>query len=175
MNQNKNYLGAGLLALAAIVLWGWVLPEYDKASELNLALEERQILYESRSTTIKNIQDLNKQYQERSADITRISSILPSKKNLAEAVSAVDRLAIQSGLQLVSAHIVGKEGDVNNYNYLPIEISMVGGYPGLVSFLQSAEKNLRIIDITSVDAATSSTDRPGSLNITVKGNAYYLK
>ncbi len=177
MNPNKNYTGAGLIALALIGAWGWVLPEYNKISELNVAVNERQELYDSRSAIVKRIQDLNKEYQQKAADITRISSVLPSKKSLAEMVSAIDRLSIQSGLQLISAIVAGQPSDsqVRAYNSLPIEISMGGGYPGLVSFLQSAEKNLRIIDITSIDAAAGAAANPGLLNFSIKGNAYYLK
>ncbi|MBI2068728.1 MAG: type 4a pilus biogenesis protein PilO [Candidatus Yanofskybacteria bacterium] len=177
MNPNKNYIGAGLVALALVGAWGWVLPEYNKMSELNVALEERQGLYDSRSAIIKRIQDLNKEYQQKAADITRISSVLPSKKGLAEMVSAVDKLSAQSGLQLISAVIAGKPSDsrVGAYNSLPIEIALSGSYAGLVSFLQSAEKNLRIMDITSLDAAAGAADKPGLLNFSIKGNAYYLK
>ena len=177
MNPNKNYIGAGLVALALIGAWGWILPEYDQISELNLALEERQELYDSRSAIIKRIQDLNKEYQQRAADITKISSVLPSKKSLAEMVSAVEKLSTQSGLQLISATIAGKPSDsqARAYNLLPIEIAMGGSYPGLVSFLKSAEKNLRIMDVISIDAAAGVVDNPGLLNFSIKGNAYYLK
>ena len=132
MNPNKNYIGAGLVALALIGAWGWVLPEYNKISELNIALEERQELYDSRSVIVQRIQDLNKEYQQRAADITKISSVLPSKKSLAEIVSAIDKLSSQSGLQLISATVAGKPSDsqVGAYNSLPIEISMGGSYPG---------------------------------------------
>lgn len=177
MNPNKNYIGAGLVALALIGAWGWILPEYDKISGLNLALEERQALYNSRSTTVKRIQDLDKEYQQRAADVMRISSVLPSKKSVAEMISAIDKLSTQSGLQLSSATIAGKPSEVQagTYNFLPIEVAMAGSYPGLVSFLQSAEKNLRIIDITSIDATAGTADNPGLLNFSVKANAYYLK
>ena len=178
MNPDKNYIGAGLIALALIGAWGWILPEYNKISELNAALTERQELYDSRSAIIKRIQDLNKEYQQKAADVTKISSVLPNKKSLAEMVSAVDKLSAQSGLQLVSATIAGKpldDGQAGSYNFLPVEITMSGGYPGLVSFLQSAEKNLRIIDFISIDAAAGSTDNSALLNFSMKGNAYYLK
>ena len=177
MNPDKNYIGAGLIALALIGAWGWILPEYNKISELNVALEERQELYDSRSAIIKRIQDLNKEYQQKAADVTKISSVLPNKKSLAEMVSAMDKLSAQSGLQLVSATIAGKpsNGQAGSYNFLPVEITMSGGYPGLISFLQSAEKNLRIIDFISIDAAAGSADNSALLNFSMKGNAYYLK
>ena len=177
MNPNKNYIGAGLVALALIGAWGWILPEYNKISELNVALKERQELYDSRSATIKRIRDLNKEYQKRAADVTKISSVLPSKKSLAEMVSAIEKISAQSGLQLISATIAGKpsDGQAGPYNFLPIEITMSGGYPELISFIRSAEKNLRVIDITSINAAAGSSDKPGLLNFSMKGSAYYLK
>ena len=177
MSPNKNYVGAGLIALALIGVWGWILPEYNKISELNIALNERQELYDSRSAIVKKIQDLNKEYQKRAADITRISSVLPSKKSLAEIVSAIDTLSIQNGLQLISAIIVDKSSgsQAGAYYSLQIEIAMNGSYPGLLSFLRSAEKNLRIIDIISIDMTAGLTDNPGLLNFSMKGKAYYLK
>ena len=177
MNPNKNYFGAGLIALALIGAWGWVLPEYNKISELNVALEERQALYDSRSAIIKRIQNMNKEYQQRAADVAKIASVLPSKKSLAEMVSAIDKLSTQSGLQLVSATMAGKpsDGQGGAYNFLPVEITMSGGYSGLTNFLQSAEKNLRVIDIISIDAAAGLVDKPGLLNFSMKGSAYYLK
>ena len=177
MNPNKNYIGAGLVALALIGAWGWILPEYNKISEFNVAINERQELYDSRSATLKKIQDLNQEYQQRAADIARISSVLPSKKSLAEIISAIDKLSTQNGLQIISAVVVGQPsgGQIGAYNFLPIEIAMNGSYIGLVNFLQAVEKNLRIIDIISIDAAAASADNSNLLNFSVKGNTYYLK
>lgn len=176
MNPNKNYLGAGIMALAFFAAWGWMLPEYNKISELRLAIEDREELYSSRSAIIKKISDMNDEYQKKSADIGRISSVMPSKKSVAEALSALDKLSTQSGLQLSSANISGQpsEDPGKIYNSLPIEMSLVGSYPSLVTFLKSVEKNLRLIDISSIDAA-AGTDNPNLLNFNIKGNAYYLK
>lgn len=177
MNPNKNYIGAALVALAFIGAWGWILPEYNKISELNLAIEERNDLYDSRSAIIKKIQELNQEYQARSGDITRIASLLPNKKSLAEAVSAIERISTQSGLQLVNASIIGtpsdRQGDA--FESLPIDLTLNGNYRGLVSFLQGIEKNLRIVDVTSIDASATSVERPDLLFFSIRGKAYYLK
>lgn len=174
--MTKNYIGAGLVALALFGAWGWILPKYNKISDLRTGIQERQDLYDSRSAIIKKIQDMNKEYQQRSADIAKISAILPSKKSLAEALSALDKLSSQSGLQLVSTTITGQPSNDpgNVYGVMPIELALNGSYPALENFLHSAEKNLRIIDIISIDAA-AGTEKTGVLNFNIKGNAYYLK
>lgn len=175
MSPTKNYIGAGLIALALFGAWGWIFPGYNKMSELNAGIKERQDLYDSRSATIKKIQDLNKEYQQKSADIAKISAILPSKKSLAEALSAIDKLSSQSGLQFVNATVTGQpSSDPNSvYNIMPVQLTLSGNYLALESFLQSAEKNIRLIDITTIDAA--SMGKADLLNFSVKGNAYYLK
>lgn len=175
MNPNKNYIGAGLIALAFIGAWGWILPEYNQISELGVAINERQALYNSRSAIVQRIQSLNNDYQQRSADVARISSVLPSKKSLAEIISALDNIALQSGLQLVSVSAVGKEDNQGNtYATLPLNITADGSYQGLVSFLQSVEKNLRIVDVASINASSASAENPGLLNLLLTGNTYYL-
>ena len=175
MSPTKNYIGAGLIALALFGAWGWIFPGYNKMSELNAGITERQDLYESRSAIIKRIQDLNKEYQQKSADITKISAILPNKKSLAEVLSAIDKLSSQSGLQLVNVAVTGQPSNDPNsmYNVMPIELALSGNYLALENFLQSTEKNLRLIDIATIDAA--GTDRADLLNFSIRGNAYYLK
>jgi len=175
MSPTKNYIGAGLIALALFGAWGWIFPEYNKMSELNVGIKERQDLYDSRSATIKKIQDLNKEYQQKSADIAKISAILPSKKSLAEVLSAIDKLSSQSGLQLVNATVTGQPSNDSNsvYNIMPIQLTLSGNYIALENFLQSAEKNLRLIDIATLNAA--NVGGSSMLDFSIKGNAYYLK
>lgn len=175
MNPTKNYIGAGLLALAFFGAWGWAYPEYNNISELNIGIKERQDLYDSRSATIKKIQDINKEYQQKSADIAKISAVLPSKKSLAETLSAIDKLSSQNGLQLVSATVTGQPSNdpTNVYNLMPIELALSGNYLAFESFLQSTEKNLRLIDIIAINA--TSEGETSLLNFNVKANAYYLK
>lgn len=177
MNTNKNYIGAALVALAFVGAWGWILPEYNRISELGVAINERQALFSSRSAIVQRIQTLNNEYQQRSADVAKISSVLPSKKSLAEIVSSLDKITTQNGLQIVNASIIGREtgSQTSAYTTLPISISLNGSYRGLVSFLQSVEKNIRIMDVASINASSASAENPGLLNLLLLGNTYYLK
>ena len=177
MSPNKNYTGAALIALALAGIWGWAWPEYNRISELGVAINERRGLYSSRSAIIQKIQNLNTEYQKRSSDIAKISSVLPSKKSLAEVVSALDRVALQSGVQLLSASAVGKEGGSDDiaYNTLPIVITANGSYTSMANFLRSIERSLRIMDFVSINASSVSPEKPDLLNLSLSGNTYYLK
>lgn len=175
--MNKNYIGAGLIAIAIVLFWALVLPLYDAVSDLDAAIQERNDLLASRNTIITNINNLNKEYQKRIPEITKLSATVPAKKSIAEVLSAVDNITAKNGIQLISSTIVGQNvssADTSPYNLLPIDMSLSGNYPGLTNLLGALERNLRLIDITSVDAVAVSLINP-ALNITIKGNAYYLK
>lgn len=177
MISNKDYIGAGLIAITMVLFWTLALPLYNRISDLDVAIKERGDLLESRNTIMANIQELNKEYQKRITDIAKLSAIVPSKKSVAEVLSAIDDLSIKNGIQLFSSSITGlsaSEVNASPYNLLTLEVGLNGSYPGLTNFLRSLERNLRLMDITSVDA-TAGLGSASILNFVIKGNAYYLK
>lgn len=175
--MNKNYIGAGLIAIAMILFWTLVLPFYNEVSDLDTAVKEEEDLLKSRNTIITNIDNLNKEYQKRISEIAKLSAIVPSKKSLAEVLSAINDVSNKSGVELFSSSITGQKSsdtDTNSYNVLTLDMNLNGSYLGLTNFLKALEKNLRLVDITSVDA-TAGSGNTSVLNFVIKGNAYYLK
>ncbi len=165
------------MAIAIILFWTLVLPFYNEVSDLDAAIKERDDLLKSKSTIITNIQGLNKEYQKRIPEIAKLSSIVPSKKSVAEVLSAINDISVKNGIELFNSAIIGQKmsnADANAYNLLSLEMGLSGSYPGLTNFLKTFERNLRLVDITSVDA-TAGIGNTSVLNFVVKGNAYYLK
>ena len=177
MIQNKNYIGAGLVAIAIVLFWVMALPLYNGVSDLDTAVKEGEDLLSSRNSIVTNIENLNKEYQKRITEINKLSAIVPSKKSVAEILSAINDISAKNGMELFSSTIIGQKvsgSDVNPYNILSVEIALNGNYPGLTNFLRAFEKNLRLVDIASIDA-TTGLGNTSTLNFTVKGSAYYLK
>ena len=175
--MNKNYIGAGLIAIAIVLFWTLALPFYNRASDLDAAIKEREDLLKSRNTIMANIKDLNTEYQKRIPEIAKLSAIVPPKKSVAEVLSAIDDISIKNGIELLSSAIIGQkasDSDLNSYSLLTLEMALSGSYPGLTNFLRAFERNLRLVDITSIDA-TAGLGNTSTLNFVVKGNAYYLK
>ena len=172
---NKNYLGVGLAGLAVFVFWVFVMPIWDRVSLLSNAVAEREGILASREEILKKIDDLNRQYQERSADVSRISSVVPNAKSAAELVSTIETITQQTGLQLVEITMGGLGSQEQELRTVSIELGLVGNYPSLTAFLDLLEKNLRLIDIFELNASQAAT--PGAqvaLNFKVKAKAYYL-
>ncbi len=173
--MNRAYTGAGLIAVAGILFWVLVMPSYDKVSANREALTERKTLLEGRGAIIANVKSLLKDYAAHADEVKRFSSIVPAQKSAAEIVSAIQTLATQNGVQLNTLAVGATLGDTQNpYQDQTIDIGVNGSYPAFKSFLSALEKNIRVIDITSIDASPTTEDSP-IISFRLKGTAYYLK
>jgi len=173
---NKNYLGVGLVGLAIIAFWLFGMPAWDKISLLNDAIAEREDILSSRTEIFRIIEDLNSQYQQRSSDVSKISSVVPNAKGVAELVSTIETVTQQTGLQLIEITMGESGNQEQELQTVFVEIGMTGSYSSLSAFLDLMEKNLRLIDVFELSA--SQTSVPGQqivLNFRVKANAYYIK
>ena len=174
--MRKNYIGAGLIAIAMVLFWSLVLPFYSGISDLDAAIKERRPV-EFKKHHHDQHQEFKHRISKRIPEIAKLSAIVPSKKSVAEVLSAVDSVSVKNGVQLFSSAIIGQktsDADVTPYNLLSLEMGLSGSYPGLTNFLKSLERNLRLVDITPIDAATG-LGNTSVLTFVVKGNAYYLK
>ncbi|OGN10328.1 MAG: hypothetical protein A3J46_00045 [Candidatus Yanofskybacteria bacterium RIFCSPHIGHO2_02_FULL_41_11] len=172
---NKNYLGVGLASLAIIVFWIFIMPAWGRISMLNDAMAERKSIFSSREEVLRKIDDLNRQYQERSSDVSRISSVVPNAKSAAELVSTFETIARQTGMQLIEMTMGESGSQQQELRSVFVELGLTGGYPSLTTFLDLLEKNIRLIDVFEINVGQTSV--PGAqvvLNFKIKANAYYL-
>jgi Tfp pilus assembly protein PilO len=175
MNFNRAYVGASLIAIAGILFWVFLMPLYDNVMAQRDALADRATILENRNTILTNISALTKQYADRSSEIQRFASIVPAQKSVAELVSSVQALASQNGLQLTSLNLSADTNQGKNvYHSQSIDMGLSGNYLAFKSFLIALEHNLRIIDITSIDASPNN-DNSSIIGFRIRGNAYYIK
>jgi Tfp pilus assembly protein PilO len=173
--MNRAYIGASLIAVAGILFWILTMPTYDRMSANREALAERTALLEGRSAIINNIKSLIKEYTAHADEIKRFASIVPPQKSAAEIVSAIQTIAVQNGVQLSTLAVGPTLGDNQTpYQDQTIDIGINGSYPAFKSFLGALEKNIRVIDITSIDASPTTEDSP-IISFRLKGTAYFLK
>ena len=151
------------------------MPAWDRVSLLNEAIAEREGILSSREEILRRVDDLNKQYRERSSDVGKISSVVPNAKSAAELVSTIEATTQQTGLQLVEITMGESGSQQEELQTVFLELGLIGSYPSLTAFLDLLEKNIRLIDVFELSA--SQTSAPGAqivLNFRIKANAYYL-
>jgi Tfp pilus assembly protein PilO len=101
--------------------------------------------------------------------------MVPAVKSAPEIVSSVQALATQNGLQLRSISLSGNiNQSANPYQEQSVGLDLNGDYLAFKSFLMALEKNIRLIDVLSIDASPISEGSP-VISFRIKGNAYYLK
>ncbi len=175
MNHSRTYIGAGLIAVAGILFWMFAMPQYDAVAANRVALQERTEILSDRSALITKIEGFAKKYAENAPAIERYSSIVPARKSVPELVSSVQTLANANGLQLTTMALTADSKQSKDpYESQSVDMALTGGYPAFKSFLSALERNIRIIDISSVDANPTSENSP-VIGFRIKGSAYYLK
>ncbi len=175
MSLPRTYIGAFLIAIAGIIFWTFLLPTYDNVMDQRNALTERATLLNDRQAIINKINDMAKEYATRATDITRFTSIIPAKKSAPELVSSIQALATQNGLQLTTITLSGNSNpEANTYQRQPVDLGLSGSYLAFKSFLMALERNIRLIDIVSIDASPTAENSP-IIGFQIKGNAYYIK
>ncbi|MEK7645547.1 MAG: type 4a pilus biogenesis protein PilO [Patescibacteria group bacterium] len=175
MNLSRTYVGAFLVAIAGIIFWILLMPTYDNVMAQREAIAQRTDIIKTKSDIIANINALTKEYADRSVDIARFALMVPAAKSAPELVSSIEALATQNGLQLKTISLSGNiNQDTNPYQEQSISLELSGGYLAFKSFLMALERNIRLIDVSSIDASPTSDNSP-IISFRIKGNAYYLK
>ena len=121
-----------------------------------------------------------------SASLARLERLLPDHVDNVRLVLDLDQLAAQFGLAVQNVIINRDEGGStgeavlgggdNAYDSLTLQFSTVGSYEAFVSFIESLEQSLRIVDITSlsIDPVQSETAEP-RYRYDVSLRTYWLK
>jgi len=176
MNSGRAYLGSILAAIAGILFFALVMPTYDGISARRTALEERNQMVSEQSAIVAKLEDLRKQSATRSAELKQFSYVVPAAKDTADLVSMLQALASQNGLDMTTLAMGSNLNTSPDSPYVTqaIDISLSGGYTAFRSFVDNLEKNIRIIDIDSMDASPVSDDSP-VIGFRIKAHAYFIQ
>ncbi|OGN06103.1 MAG: hypothetical protein A2750_04060 [Candidatus Yanofskybacteria bacterium RIFCSPHIGHO2_01_FULL_45_42] len=176
MISQRSYITAALISFALFLSLGLLLPKYQNIFAMRAALGEREKILNERSEIIQNINLLSAEYENRSADIAKLASLIPETKETAELVSALENIATRSGLQLNNLKLTEEKSDKTKsaYNTLAADMTLNGSYLSFLIFLDNLEKNIRIIDVASFEI-TPKAALTNILTINLKANAYFLK
>lgn len=175
-NNRKNVIGSVIIALALLTFWVLVMPERKKIGEFNDAIQLRQTDLDDRVAIDKKIRDINKRAEDRAIEIKNLGLIVPSKKDVAELISAMDRIATISGMQLAQINIQPQPDTPNDpFNGLTVTADVSGEFGSIKNFLENLEQNIRLLDVDSVQLAPTSETLTSVLNVSIQARAYFLK
>ncbi len=155
--QNEIYLASvGIIAVGSFVGWNFFVSPLVKQSKL-LETEKRNTV--KKEAVLRNIT-----YSEKK--LSAYDEALSSTKEITWLIEALNRMASESSLTLVSAAPAGDENR-GDYKKITLQIEARGGYHALGDFVSRVENSTRFIKISSchLELPQDGNDVKGGLKI----------
>jgi Tfp pilus assembly protein PilO len=188
MNRSLLFI-VTIYLIAALIGWRFVLPVIDLVKAQRTEVKVWQDKLSQANAALQKLQVLKTKYQAVGEAANKVLAAVPSGEDVKGLLVQVEELASQNGLILssvsfASAAAAAKDEPAaaavstggSSVKSLTITLALSGEYNNLKNFLQAAENNLRLMDISSINfgAAAQAGAESASQNYTVKMNTYYV-
>lgn len=119
------------------------------------------------------IRELNQEMDRRRNEVAKLDELLPRKKGTAEILVNLESIVSASGMLLSELNLseVSGLGEVKKING---SMKLAGSFASFMNFLDLLEKNLRLIEISTIDAAAQSAGGAKTINYDIRFEASYL-
>lgn len=180
----KPFLPIILILLAIGIFYMYISPHYSAVKNL---MDERG-QYVAALANIGQVQQLRDsletQYGNLPQDnINRLNTAIPQGLDTVKLISDLDTVAGQQGMTLSNVQMTSENSDNNQavnvknvqpYQTATMSFTVIGTYPGFLSFLKSMENSLQIIDVRAVTMRSSNT-KNNLMQFDVTIQTYWIK
>ncbi|HXV26804.1 MAG TPA: type 4a pilus biogenesis protein PilO [Candidatus Paceibacterota bacterium] len=175
--MTRSLFGAFAIAIALFSFWPFVVGRYQQISALREAVQQRESLVQERQESLDNIaSELGRYASEVTGDdVDKFSAMVPDARGTAELVSALDAMALSSGMVIAEARLAearARQGDVTRT--VTITLDMQGRYENFKTFLGELERSVRLLNVNTIEI-TEDIQRPGQQRYSVRADAYFLR
>lgn len=171
--KTKQYLGMGLIAIALFLVWTLDVATSSRISALREAIKEREATVAERENILAAVKKFQQDYTAQAADAQRFAALVPPRKSTAELVSEIEAMAAQSGITVTNLSTSGNPATGGAYQELNLRLEARGAYAALVSFLAAAERNIRLLDMQTIEISTDAA-QASVLTIQLQAKTYFL-
>jgi len=170
--MNPKLLSSIYIASSILIFFLLVLPAFDKTKMLRAALTEREEMFIELQEITKSVEELNQEIDKNKNDIAKIDQLLPKQKEVSEIITAVENIVSSSGLSLLEITFSEFKGEP--IGTITGNLKLVGDFNSLINLLDLLEKNLRLVEINSLDVASQFSGGASTINYDIKFEASYL-
>lgn len=168
--------GAALIGLAVFLFFIFVLPQYLNIRSIQAAINDREEVISEKKEILKKIDLLKGQYTSKTAEIDRLSILLPKSKKIEEIFLTLDDVSKQSGLELRGVTTGVREISKDETKKIVfVETIVAGQYPSLSNFLVLLEKSLRVFDVKELSISREASGPSGILNFKLTFETYFVE
>ncbi len=171
MELNKPITTIIIVIITAMLVFLFVIPEYQQSQDLELSLAQKSAQYDSQSAYYQNIASLQNSLTQRKEALDKINSSLPDTFQLAPLTYFFQQKSKETGSTLKSVVFLDSEPQTaatqpatsapKKVRSISFSIDLIGSYQSLKSFLVALEKSSRIFEVDTVSFA-SIKDQQGT-------------
>ena len=176
MTNTRNLFGAIMLAISLFFVSPVVVGGWQKTQALRTAKNERETLLADRKKILGPIITEYAKYQKMTSQGNGklFTQLVPVNKSTPELISAIQDMANIAGVQMLEVQINTSDDTKNtSYGTISLELSLVGRYSALGTFLQSLEQYVRVLNVKSLDVTTDKKN-PGQFEFAVSADTYFI-
>jgi Tfp pilus assembly protein PilO len=164
-SRTNLFTALGLVGALVLFFFG-VRPLLSSIKETRTQVAAAQVQAETLETKLATLQSLKTQFENKKSELSALTVAIPKDPQLAEVVEMISTISARAGLSLVSIQPSQPVGTA-----VPVNVTVSGGFLGMVSFAELIEKNVRPMGISSLGVVGSSDE--GGLSATFALQALY--
>jgi len=171
--MNNKFTSSIISAAAILIFFLLVLPAFDQTRALRGSIKEREDILKEADEISNQIKNLNSEIEFKRVDIEKLDRLLPREEELPELLSNIESIVSSAGMILSEMDLseVPGQGEIRKINGT---LKLSGNFGSFVNFLDLLEKNLRLIEVGAVDAASQLVGGSKTLNYDVRFEVSYL-
>ncbi|EKD49853.1 MAG: hypothetical protein ACD_63C00027G0001 [uncultured bacterium] len=167
--RTKRIIIAGVIV--GVVVIGALLghDQYSRLRASISAADAKRIELAAQKEDLKNLAELNETMKSISGEMENVEMAIPKGLSVPELLTSLETVAIQSGMvfnsiavsssaNVASPAASAEKGEVavpESISKMEFVVSASGGFKNLKKYLDSIEKNIRVIDVESVEMDAS--------------------
>ena len=170
--MNPRLTSSLIIVSSILIFFFLILPTFDKTRMLNGAIEEREIMLKESQQIASRVSELSNEIKINKNEIKKLDQLLPKQKEISEMLVTIESIISSSGLLLSEVTLSESFGvDVGK---IRANVKFTGDFDSLMTFLDLLEKNLRLIEISTIDVSSQLTGTNNAINYDIKFEARYL-
>ena len=168
------------LLIVAVIIGGYLLisPKKANVNTIQNQVKEKEQAVTTKEKEAADLKEIEANLKTAQTQVKDIPSVLPKGDQIPELLIQLDALAKDSSLGLNSVNLTpGTETEKALYQTMNISATVIGSYTNLKTYLDAVEKNMRLLDVTSIDFSATPVvpEAKEIFSYTVNMKTYYIE
>lgn len=171
--MNDRLISSIMIAVSILIFFFLAMPSFDKTRMLSASVKERESILLEASEIKARVGELNRDIDSKKAEVDKLDILLPKEKMIPELLSGIESVMAASGMNLTEVNISELSAQ-EKIKKLSGSLKLNGSFVSFIQFLDLLEKNLRLIDLITVDVSAQLTEGARVINYDLRFEVNYL-